>query len=386
MRGDGLYLRKNVWQIRFRGPQHGKSKRGDYRLSTGIKTSGTDEDRKKTRKAAERMLAEKRREWANLKHGIPGFVAPSAEKKTIDDLLAAVISEAERRPLKGLRELKVHTQHVRRLLGFRRAVSVTRKDLNEYIAKRRAEGAADRTIDIELEPIKSGYRLLGLESRAPDTRNLRLVRGNANARTGFWERAQFERFVAELPSELLRDVWRFGYFTGMRRGEILALTWDGFDRETRTLRLHGKASKTGRARVIPIGGWPELSEVVERRLAARRLDCPLIFHSHGHRVGDFYTTMRRALDRAGLQGLTFHDLRRSAARNMLLAGVPQAVAMKITGHETDSMFRRYAIVDEAAISAALGLRAAYEATLPITTVEPKVAEFPKAREKRASER
>jgi integrase len=370
-----LYRRPGnpIWQIRFRGPKHGKLQRGDYRMSCHT------EDRKK----AEKMLADKVREWQNLKHGIPGFIPPSAERITVNQLVDSVIANSKTRRLKGVRQTEVHAKHIRSEFGHRRAVGVSTEAIDAYIGKRRTEKAAEATINRELEILRRGYRLLKLTSRAPDVPKL-----VGNVREGFWERAQFERFVAELPSELLRDFWRFGYATGMRLGEIKALDWSGYDRETRTLRLHGKASKTGRARVIPIGSWPELSEVVERRLAARRLDSPLVFHSKGHGVGNFYETMGRALLRAELHGLTFHDLRRTAARNMLLAGVPQAVAMKITGHTTDSMFRRYAIVDEAVISAALGKRAAYEATLPTTSTNgPKVMDFPRERaSERASER
>ena len=97
----------------------------------------------------------------------------------------------------------------------------------------------------------------------------------------------------------------------------------------------------------------ELADLIERRREARKFKIgksetvPLseyVFHLKGQPIASFRKAWATAYKFANVPGRLFHDLRRCAARNLLAAGVPQAVAMKITGHKTDSMFRRYAIV------------------------------------------
>ena len=73
-----------------------------------------------------------------------------------------------------------------------------------------------------------------------------------------------------------------------------------------------------------------------------------VFHSgDGRAVVDFKRSWASACRKAGLPGRLFHDLRRSAVRNMVRAGVPQSVAMRISGHRTTAIFVRYDITSEA---------------------------------------
>ena len=77
-----------------------------------------------------------------------------------------------------------------------------------------------------------------------------------------------------------------------------------------------------------------------------------------------------ACKQAGHPGLLFHDLRRSAVRNLTSSGVDQAVCMKITGHKTDSVFRRYRIVDERDMARALEKVEAFSKAAPASNVVP----------------
>jgi integrase len=132
---------------------------------------------------------------------------------------------------------------------------------------------------------------------------------------------------------------------------IVGLKWDAVDRQAREVRL--RTSKNGQGRVLPLDG--ELWNLMERRWNARTVQkkdgttkmSEFVFHRSGEPVVSFRKTWKEASKSAGVQGKLFHDLRRTAVRNMIRGGVSQAVAMSISGHKTVSMFYRYNITSAA---------------------------------------
>lgn len=132
----------------------------------------------------------------------------------------------------------------------------------------------------------------------------------------------------------------------MRAGEIVILRWEQVDLERGLLRLEPGTTKNRRARLIPLA--KEVTEALwqwKQRTLHHYPSCPWVCHYRGRRLLAVpKKTWKKACARVGLTGKLFHDLRRTAIRNMVRAGVSERVAMTISGHCTRSVFDRYGIV------------------------------------------
>ncbi len=170
-----------------------------------------------------------------------------------------------------------------------------------------------------------------------------------NVRCGFFEREQFDGVVNHLPPAI-QPVVMFAYATGWRlKSEILPLEWRQVDWTGRVVRLDPGTTKNREGRSFPFTSAIEslLREqlVDHERLKKEGRIVPLVFHRDGERIRDIRGAWETACGLAGCPGRIPHDFRRTAVRNLERAGVPRSAAMAMVGHKTESIYRRYAIVD-----------------------------------------
>lgn len=175
-----------------------------------------------------------------------------------------------------------------------------------------------------------------------------------NERDRVLSQGEYDRLIAECPSHI-KPVVKLAYYTGMRRGEILNLTWDRVDLRRGSIQLlpgftDDGGTKTREGRTIPL--HPELVEMF--KAMPQGLPGVPVFNRQGKPITG--STIRVGLDiackRARIEGFTFHDLRHTFTTNLRRAGVHDLVIMAITGHKTPVMFKRYNSISEDELNAA----------------------------------
>lgn len=178
-----------------------------------------------------------------------------------------------------------------------------------------------------------------------------------NVRKGFFEPEQF-RSVHKHLLDYLKPFAHFAYLTGWRKSEIANLEWRQVDFEAGRVSLDPGTTKNDEGRTFPF--TQELRELLEGQreytLKLQREEgkvIPWVFHRNSNRhpigrrkIGDFRKARRTACKKAGTPGRIPHDFRRTAVRNLVRAGIPERVAMQMTGHKTRAVFERYNIVSE----------------------------------------
>jgi integrase len=368
IRGFGApYRRGRIWWIRYyhRGLEHRESTKSERLLD------------------AERLLKAR---WKQIGRG--KFIGANEEKVLVSDLFDAQLRDYEQNGWRSIATLRGRQEPLRAAFGTRRAVDVTGATIEQYKSNRLVSKTKKKavlavaTLNRELATLKRAFRL-GVEQERITTVPFIKLLVEHNVRDGFVEPGTFADIVKHL-SNPIDDVSAFGFITGWRKQEILTLRWSDVDLENRRIRLRRENSKNEEPRVIIL--TDDLLALIQRRWAARQYQTKegtalsaWVFHRRGRAIVDFRDAWAEACKKAKVPGLLFHDLRRSAVRNMEKAGVSQSVAMKISGHKTDSVYRRYRIVDERDIERAL------TATQESLKQAPRgnVAEIHAAREKRS---
>jgi integrase len=291
-----------------------------------------------------------------------GRITKSMERKVLFSELAELVEKDYE--LNGYRSAVAvelhHRLHVLPYFGKMKATRVSEPDIDDYILQRRKEGASNASINRELCCIKRAYSL-GIQKRIVSDRPHIHMLEEDNVRQGFFEREQFESLRKHLP-EWVQPVAAFAYITGWRKSEILELQWRQVDFEAGYVRLEPGTTKNREARQFPftsdLRALLEGQKAKADKLAKHGKICPWVFFHYtfrkngkpsflnGKPVGEFKHSWQTACTNAGFPGRLMHDFRRTAVRNLVRAGIPERVAMKMTGHKTRSIFERYNIVSE----------------------------------------
>jgi hypothetical protein len=360
----GIYRPKGCknWTIYY------SVKRKRYRVATHTSDYAT----------AQQMLHRKVGDIAN-----GGAVDPKIEQIKVTDLWGPFLRDRKNKG-RGLEFLNMRwRKHVEPFFAQYRAADVGDDLLNEYIEARQNEQARNATINREIAVLRGMFRL-GFTSK-PHQKVKSLPQfphldERDNIRTGFLDPQKYQALADNCNSIGLwmRAIFEIAYKWGWRKGE-LKMQVRQVDFNANVVRLDARMTKTKQGRVVTM--TPTIRALLVECARGKQGDDALFTRENGTAVNDFRGAWRRLCVASGVghmlcadckeivtgkkckcgkgwrrllyRGLMVHDLRRTAVRNLVRAGVLEHTAMKITGHKTRSVFDRYDIVDERDIANAM---------------------------------
>ncbi|MFH1983693.1 MAG: site-specific integrase [Pseudomonadota bacterium] len=397
-----LYKRGDVWWIKYY--RNGKN----YRESS----------RSTKKMVAKKLLDRKEGEIAQGK--VPSIVF---EKVTFDELSKEFITDYRINGKKSLDRAELSVRHLKEEFEGVKVPEISTPRIQQYVSERMkahckrcdkrfhyngeshcpycgrepiTPGAANATINRELAALR---RILNLGAKQTPPKVNRvpyipMLKEN-NIRKGFFE---YDQFLAlrEALAEYLRPFVTFGYRTGWRDQEIAQLTWGkNVDLTNGIVTLKVGETKNDDARTIYLDD--ELMALLQHQWEQRKRKklTPYVFPNKSMKgpIVNFRKAWNEACRKTGLgfgyrisvkyvakwqgtlpPGPIFHDFRRTAVRNMVRSGIPERVAMMISGHKTRSVFDRYNIVNDADLKLAAKRQQAYLES-QMGTISGTIADF-----------
>lgn len=302
-------------------------------------------------------------------------ITPKGARLTFADAFADVRNDYVTNGRRSLEHVERRARlHLLPVFGLRRMADISTQDIRAYSTDRLDAGASPASVNRELAIIKRTFTLAVQAGRIAQKPHIPML-AEHNVRQGFFEDDQLAAVLKHLPP-YLRPVIEFAGITGWRvPSEVLTLQWHQVDLDGRLspaqdtpgiVRLEPGTTKNQEARVFPC--TPALRAVlVEQHAESKRRQkageiVPWVFHRDGEPIVTFKKSWRAACKAAGCPGRIPHDLRRSAVRNLVRAGISEGIAMRLTGHKTRSVFERYNIVSGADLASAAAKLAAHGAT------------------------
>ena len=273
---------------------------------------------------------------------------------TFHELAVWYLSLEKVKALASFWERKLSLKKFNKAFGDMIVSRIKPADIENYQARRTADGLANATIDHEVGAARiminksfDNDKVSGDTLKVFKAVKKLLIKKGSNARDRILSPGEFESLHEHAPQHI-KGILSMGYYAGMRKGEILPLTWNKMNLKGRVIELEATDTKDNEPRAVPI--CDELLKVLKG--IPRGIHTGYVFLYKGRPVKDIRNAIKKACEGAKILygreikgGFVFHDLRHTFNTNMRKAGVPESVIMKITGHSTREMFDRYNTID-----------------------------------------